>query len=257
MIRCVRMLLVCLAAGLALVSPVRAQSLFSTSEPDITTHVGEGWIGTERVGINLTVRDHVEVIAGHFYYQRNPIDIPLVYGGDGRQVVLTDPHGGVFILHFTTNPESSGIDFYTSTGLAGFWTSDGRTYPVTFGFKTIYGGFGPEHWYEGVTDEPDAVFEARARRFLEGVAIDDREMVADSVSYPLGVSFDPARTVHDRAQLLAEWDSIFTPDFKAKLREAIPHEMFVHIDRETMTATAMAAGGDVWFDRNGAVEVRP
>jgi hypothetical protein len=248
--RAIVLLVACLIGCLSLVrpEPVDARSLFG-DEPDVSTFVMQGWIGPDRIGMNLTVRNHTEIVTGHYYRQWDPTDIPLA-ATHGEQVRLTEPGGGVFTLNFTTNPDSSGTDFSTSTGLAGVLTRDGRSHPVTLDFGAVYRGLGPERWYGDITEESDTDFEARARRFLEGAQTNNREMVADAVSYPLQVSFDPARTVYDRTQLLADWDSIFTPAYKAKLREAIPHEMFVR-------DAAMAAGGAVWFDRHGAAEVRP
>jgi hypothetical protein len=50
-------------------------------------------------------------------------------------------------------------------------------------------------------------------------------------------------------QLEANWSRVFSPAFIAKLREDIPHEMFVH------EGEAMLGQGKLWFDDKGLTVV--
>ena len=77
---------------------------------------------------------------------------------------------------------------------------------------------------------------------LEG----DRSVAARFVSYPLRVNGNPAKIIKTPAALLAAWDSIFTPDYLTRLRDDLPHDMFVH------NGMVMIGAGDVWFDAKGA-----
>lgn len=109
----------------------------------------------------------------------------------------------------------------------------------------------PARWYADVTNDSDAAFEARARRFVEAVIRGDRAGAAGAVSYPLRVNARHTRSIRNRAALLAAWNSIFTSAVLANLRDAMPHEMFVR------NGQAMVANGTVWFDGKGASVVNP
>jgi uncharacterized protein (DUF2132 family) len=54
------------------------------------------------------------------------------------------------------------------------------------------------------------------------------------------------QSIQNAAQLITAWDSIFTPSFLARLRNDLPHDLFVH------EGMAMLGDGDVWFDAKGA-----
>jgi len=139
------------------------------------------------------------------------------------------------------------MTFSNSTGLSGTWPQGPKTLPVEISLDSAYGGVRRERHYEEVTDQPDAVFEARVGGFLKAVLKGERATAARFVAYPLLVKDGVrARTIRNRAELLARWDKIFTPKFVAKLRTAVPHEMFVR------QGSAMVGDGDIWFDAKGA-----
>jgi hypothetical protein len=242
-----------LAAGLAL-SLVAVSSASAEDPPKgLSTFGVSGKIGTYPVGMQLTVRDHRQFVSGHYFYAKTLTDIPLTGGVDGETLTLKEPGGGTFSLHLVSNDSARGqtLNFYNSTGLAGTWTQNARTLPVTLGFSTAYDGGPRERHYGEITDQSDAAFEARAGKFLKAAARGDRAAAADAVSYPLRVNGARARILHNKAELLAQWDSIFSPPLVAALREAVPHEMFV---RQGM---AMVGGGVVWFDDKGAKVINP
>ena len=78
---------------------------------------------------------------------------------------------------------------------------------------------------------------------------DDKATAANLVSYPLRVNGRRTADIRTTAALLANWDRIFTPALKLRLRQAIPHEMFVR------NGLAMVADGAVWFNGKGAAVV--
>lgn len=231
---------------LALSSPVHAQS--AAADEGLSTFVAEGAVGPWVAGLNVTVRDHRTVVASHYYYASRGIDIPLTVDAIHETILWDEPGGGRFTLHLTNDDarEPRPLTFYTSTGLAGTWTREGKSLPVTFGFGTVRDGSSPARWYGDVTSESDAVFEARVRSFLTGVRSGNRHQVAGAVSYPVTVNMGRTTIIRSRADLLARWSAIFTPTYVAQLRKGIPHEMFVR------NGMAMVAGGAVWFDAKGA-----
>lgn len=207
-----------------------------------------GKVGPYPIGMQLTVRDHVQFVSGHYFYVKQLTDIPLTGRMDGETLVLREPGGAAFRLHLVSNASARGqaLNFYNSTGLAGTWTQGARTLPVEIGFTTAYDGPPRARHYGEVTAESDAAFEARAGRFLRAVVRGDRATAAKAVSYPLRVNGRRQKTIRTQAELLAQWDSVFTPELVTALRKAVPHEMFV---RQGM---AMVEGGAVWFDAKGA-----
>ncbi|MGP8025515.1 MAG: hypothetical protein ACLPJJ_02185 [Acidocella sp.] len=210
-----------------------------------------GSVGPYPVGVNITERDGKQFFAGHYFYASQCKNILLIGKVDGEAVTLTEPDGGVMHLHFVTNsttPAGTVLDFYTFTGLQGTWTKGQVTLPVRLGFGAIYPGFYIGPWYRYVTDEPDAVFEARVRRFLNGVQTGNKAEAASAITFPLHVW---NKTIATPEQFYAQWDSIFTPAYLAALRQAVPHEMFVH------EGMAMLINGEAWFGPHGETVLQP
>lgn len=238
------------AAALGLAMTLALSSSAGAEDPPkgLSTFGMSGKIGAYPVGMQLTVRDHRDFVSGHYFYVKTLADIPLSGRVEGDTLTLREPSGGAFRLHLVTNASARGetLTFYNSTGLAGTWTQGAKTLPVEIGFSTSYDGPPRARHYEEITDEPDAVVEARAGQFLKAAVRGDRAAAAQAVSYPLRVNGARPRTIRNKAELLARWDSIFTPSLVAALREAVPHEMFV---RQGM---AMVGDGVVWFDAKGA-----
>jgi hypothetical protein len=217
----------------------------------LSTYEMEGRLGPYQVGMNILVRDYAEFVSGHYFYASKLLDIPLKGKIEGEMVTLQEPGGGVFHLHLRSNEtaKSRPLNFYISTGLKGSWTQGSKTLPVSLGFTAGYDGPSPTRWYSNVTNESDSAFESRVRNFLRAVNSGDKASTANLVSYPLRVNARGPFEIRTEGDLLAKWDRIFTPALKLELRQAIPHEMFVH------NGLAMVANGAVWFDDKGAAVI--
>jgi hypothetical protein len=204
-----------------------------------------GSIGPYRIGMNIVVRDHRAFEAGHYYYARHPVDIPLTGEVSGENVTLNEPGNGTFRLHFVTNAgtKERPLTFYNSTGLEGTWTKDGKTLPVTIGFDSSYPGGDHSRWYGDVTDETDAAFEARVQKFVDGIINDRPDEVAATGTWPIRVRLDHKKPfiVHNAAELRARWSELRTRELVAQAKLALPHEMFVH------ESAAMLSDGTFWF----------
>lgn len=237
-------LLLVLAAGSAQAQPPKGVETLELA----------GKVGSREIGMNLTVRDNLSIDDAHYFYAGPLADIPLTAAVDGETVTLTEPGGGQFRLHFVSNGSAGGqaLNFYNSTGLQGTWRRRAMVLPVSLGFDWSFPEVKRSPWYVYATHEPDAVFEARAQRFVRGALAGDRTMVARAVSYPLTVETS-GRTLKIRTarQLNAHWAEVFPARFLSRLRDALPHEMFVH------NGMAMILNGAVWFDSRGAAIVRP
>ena len=232
------LLILALAAGAA---PALAKA-------DVTTYHLDGTIGGHPVGVSLSVADGKSIAAGHYYYDSQLKDIPLSGSISGRAVTLTTPTGETFHLTLQGNGGTGGdgSSFTTSVALNGTWTNGAETLPAKLGMDFVNDGLPDGHMYADVTSEGDMAFEARVARFLKAALTGDKPAVAAAVSYPLRVNGKHTLTIRTAAQLTAHWSAIFTPAMLAQLKQAVPHEMFVHEGR------AMIGGGLVWFDAKGA-----
>lgn len=224
-----------------------------TPPKGLSTKQMEGKVGPYVVGMNLLLHDHVAFSSGHYFYASKLVDIPLKGRIEGESVTLEEPDGGVFHLRLVSNGSAKGqvLTFYTSTGLEGSWTKGSKTLPVVLQFTTGYDGPPRARRYSHVTSESDAAFERRVQAFLRAVLSGDKKGAAQLVSYPLAVNGPRPLVVRTEADLLANWNRIFTPRLIARLRGALPHEMFVR------NGAAMVSGGAVWFDDKGAVAINP
>jgi hypothetical protein len=207
-----------------------------------------GTLGQSRIGLTVQV-ENGRATGGHYFYQKYLKDIPLTAKQDNGTLQLKEA-GGEFRLHFKGDGSEARapLTFENSIGLDGTWTSsDGaRSLPVSLTGQTVLPTSEDGRRYSDVTAESDARFEKRVQAFYRAVLAGNRSEAAQFVSYPLRVNGKHPRTIRSRAQLLAAWDSIFTPAFLARLRNDLPHDMFVH------QGMAMLGDGDVWFDAKGA-----
>lgn len=207
-----------------------------------------GTLGQSRIGLTLEV-ENGRATGGHYFYRKYLKDIPLTAKQENGALLLREA-GGEFKLHFKGNGSEghAPLTFDNSIGLNGTWTSaDGaRSLPVSLSGQTILPKSEDGRRYSDVTSESDAAFEKRVQAFCRAVLASKRAEAARYVSYPLRVNGKHRRTIKNAAQLMAAWDSIFTPAFLARLRNDLPHDMFVH------QGMAMLGDGDVWFDAKGA-----
>jgi hypothetical protein len=210
-----------------------------------------GTLGQSRIGVTLEV-DNGRAIRGHYFYQKYLKDIPVTAAQESGTRLLKVA-GGVLKLHFKGNGSEghAPLTFENSVGLDGTWTSaDGaRSLPVRLRGQMVLAKSKDGRRYSDVTSESDAAFEKRVQAFYRAVLAGNRTEATRYVSYPLRVNGKHPRTIKNAAQLLAAWDFIFTPTFMAKLRNDLPHDMFVH------QGMAMLGDGDVWFDAKGAAVV--
>ncbi len=231
--------------GTALIAPLAPAFAQAIDQIGLT-----GSVGPYRVGAHFTVRDHRVFVAGHYFYARRPVDIPLSGNVAAETITLHGADGATFDLHFRTNDRTATrpLSFYTSTALVGTWTDGKKTLPARLDIALVGGPQGADR-YADVTKEPAPQFEARVQRFLHDVVQGDRADAASAVSFPLTVLATRTYRIRNSAQLRAAWPSIFTPCFVNALKQAVPHEMFVR------NGQAMVSDGAAWFDAKGATSL--
>jgi hypothetical protein len=233
-----------LSAGVLLILvAAAAKALDSTNTNQISY---EGTLGQARIGLTLIVKADNTITGGHYFYAKYLTDIPLTGAMKPGTVMLKGQDGGSFDLKFKGNGSEGAkpMDFNTSVGLEGTWSTDGKSLPV----KLDMGGMSSaaSRWYADVTDQSDAAFEARAQAFYKAALAGDRAAAAKYVAFPLRVNQNgKSRMIHSAAELSAQWESIFTPAYLTALKKDIPHDMSV------AKGQAMLGPGDVWFGDKG------
>ncbi|KGM32346.1 hypothetical protein [Inquilinus limosus] len=192
----------------------------------------EGTLGPTRVGMTLVVQDGKIAAPSHYFYQKHLTDIPLT-GDAAKGVTLTEPGGGTFALQFKGNGSngSDPLTFDNSVGLTGTWTGkDGKALPVALDLTGNAGPTAPgERWYQDLTSESDAAFEAKVQGFYTTVMAGDRAGAANFVHFPLTVNVTAKEHLRITSpdQLNAHWDKIFTPAWLKQAGTALPHDLAV------------------------------
>jgi hypothetical protein len=212
----------------------------------------EGTIGQNRIGMTLLVNPAGTVMGGHYFYANDLKDIPLRAGTQGTGIVLYGPEGGQFALQFKGNGSEADkpLNFHNSIGMEGRWMKGASSYPLELQTKATTEGRANARWYQDVTGESDAAFEAKVQSFYNAVLSGDRSSAARFIDFPLRINHaGKSRTIRSAAQLSAQWKQIFTPACIAALKKAIPHDMFVR------NGQAMLGDGVVWFGPKGAQSI--
>jgi hypothetical protein len=220
---------------------------------DLGSSEASGTVGTYRVGLNYTVRHNTELVTAHYFYVSQLKDIPLTGIVHGELVELRGTDGSIFQLQFFGNGSNGNqpLTFYNSVGLRGYWSLGEHQLPAEFIFK--YGTENPGHrLYSQVTSVPDGAFESMVKATQKAILSGDRDAASRYIHFPLRINGTRhGFVIRNRADLEAHWTEVFTIDFLAKLRQDVPHEMFVH------EGEAMLGDGELWFDDRGIVSINP
>jgi len=202
--------------------------------------------------MTLVVNAAGTIIGGHYFYAKYLKDIPLRAGTQGTGVILFEPEGGQFALSFKGNGSEGGepLSFHNSIGLEGRWMKGDGSYPVMLRMERSAEGPANARWYETVTSESDAAFEARVQSFYKAVLAGDHTTAARYVDFPLRVNHNGrSRSIGSAAELFSQWSRIFTPACIDAFRNAMPHDMFVR------NGQAMLGDGVAWFGPKGAQSI--
>ena len=211
----------------------------------------QGTLGPARIGLVIVVRGGT-IAGGHYFYARYLTDIALTGSIQGGAVELRGQDGGSFALKFVGNGSDGGkpLTFDNSVGLAGTWSKDGKSYPVklTMQGQSVVSSSG--RWYEMLTGESDAAFEAGVQGFYKAVLAGNRGEAARYVSFPLRVNRNgKSRMIRNAAELRAQWESIFIPAYIAALKDDLPHDLGI------VQGQAMLGNGDAFFSDKGVTAV--
>lgn len=209
----------------------------------------DGTLGASHIGLVLIVKGGNAITGGHYYYARYYTDIPLTGSLQAGGLALKGQDGGAFALKFIGNGSNGGkpLDFTNSVGLEGTWSKEGKSLAVKLnaGGESAVSTSG--RWYDMVTDQSDATFEARVQGFYKAALAGDRTAIVKYVDFPLRINQNgQSHTVKNAAELAAEWEKIFTPAYIAALKKDIPHDLGI------VQGQAMLGQGEAYFGSKGA-----
>lgn len=219
-------------------------------QPAPDTYRLSGTLGPYPIGAALSVLPDQSLTGAHYFYAKNLVDIPLSGQFSGEQLMLSEPGGGRFTLHFETDEKKPRhpLTLQSATALVGTWSNGPKTYPVTLALDAQdHSTASPQ--YSAVTDASPAAFEAMVQRFLHNALSGNKAGTAKLVSWPLRFNADRSVLLKTPQALFASWPRIFTPCMRIHLHNAVPHGMFVH------NGQVMLDNGTVWFDAHGAVAI--
>lgn len=133
--------------------------------------------------------------------------------------------------------------------ISGRWRDlrSGRSVPFELTLSSIQSGK-IDHLYDvaGVSD--DETLNRAATQFRKGVLDDRRDVVAQSIRYPLRVSLRGKTLIlRNPKSLLARYNEIFTDGYIRTIGAAVPRLMFAR------DQGVMLGDGAVWFDASGHV----
>ncbi|NHZ98740.1 hypothetical protein [Massilia sp. CCM 8734] len=104
------------------------------------------------------------------------------------------------------------------------------------------------HRYRIAGAENDERIHQGATRFWQAVKDGNRQLVAGSVHYPVSVRIKGRKTtLRSPADLLANYDAVFSKAYREAILNAVPHNMFANYKG------IMLGSGHVWFNAEGDV----
>ena len=235
--------------------PAIAHAACIKTQPDWLWNY-DGTIGdTLRVRMTLVLRG--EQVDGMYFYASQLRDIPIKGKiANGTDIVLDELDGqGKVTARFEgkfaeRDPRGRfGDSKLECETIVGVWQKldSPRQLPVYLSMDngtagTLTNRYGPA----GADD--DQLIHRNAFRFWDAVKRNDRKTVASLIAYPIKVTLSArTRSIRSSAELIANYDAIFSPGFRQAIAEAIPRNMFVR------DQGIMLGSGQVWFGPDGRV----
>jgi hypothetical protein len=213
--------------------------------------------GKLRIGIQLRYAKGGATAEGSYFYYKYCKDIRIDAAIDGRNIVIRefDPAGrvtGRFTGRFMeADPRChfSSKDPLQCEVIAGEWSKPDGSGRRPFYLLADNGICAPKDSCEYVAagfDDQEAV-DTFATKFLQSVKDQDRKAVAAAIDYPVTVTIKGKRkTIKKSADLIKNYDDIFSPALVARLSECPPVHLF------SRDQGVMIGSGQIWI---GAVDV--
>lgn len=227
----------------------------------------DGTIGTAGVGMTLYTKDvntsllPAQKVVGKYFYNQYLRDIKLEGETDGNRGItlyeLNSDGSKVAVMKGKfpeTDPAGNvGRSKLESEVFQGTWCKmNGEgSLPLALRMRSstvVSAPGGAEYSVAGVDDA--TVFETKVQKFRTAVINGDRKVVASQLSYPVLTEINgKRRSIANSAELLKNYDQIFTPSYIDAIKKSVPHNMFARYD-----GVMLGERGEVWFDADGKVK---
>lgn len=242
---------------LALLLPADAFAACTMKEPrwlwNYDGAIGDG----DKYPVRMTLIFNGEEVNGLYFYASQLRDI-FLQGTiqNGTDIVLDelDSKGKVKARFEGKFVERDPRGKFGSSNLAcevmvGFWqkidSSDRLPVYLSMSNGTM-GGLTARYVTAGASD--DELIHRNAYRFWNYVKQGNKKGVASLVAYPIDVSLPAGnKRLSGPADLIANYDAIFTPEYREAIASALPRNMFVR------DQGIMLGRGVVWFGPDGKV----
>lgn len=240
---------------LLVLMPPGASALCSKDEPGWLWNY-DGTIGDgHRVRMTLVLRG--ERVDGLYFYASQLRDIPLKGRiANGTEIVLDelDTKGNVtarfegsFAGHDPRGQPSDSKPECES--IVGVWRKldSQKQLPVRLSMESGTAGTLANRYTPAGADD-DRLIHRNAQGFRDAVKRADKKAVAALIAYPIRVQVNGgAKRLRGPADLVAHYDAIFSPVYRAAIANALPRNMFVR------DQGIMLGNGEAWFGPDGKV----
>jgi hypothetical protein len=244
-----------LAGVLLLALPLPASAICNNPQPGWMWNYEGTLGGTLRIRMTLIFGD--KDVTGVYFYASQLKDIAL----RGRMIDPThvlleelDASGATTARFEAEFPEKDPAGTFGDSELQcevirGTWTNagTGTALPV---YLAMEGGTAGslDNRYAALGVQDPEILHRNAQAFWRAVKSDDRKTAAALIRYPIRIDTSSGRKRYtSAAQLLPDYDLIFTPLFREEIAKGLPRNMFVR------DAGAMLGSGQVWFGADGKV----
>jgi hypothetical protein len=212
------------------------------------------WNYTGTIGggdrIRLTFTRVQDSVTGVYFHSNDFRDISVSGKISGDKRLALDEVGGRFDIEFTDHdPLGKFPGTLRCQIISGSWQKNGSGQKLPVYLSLESGAAGKlDHMYEIAGAKDDGLVHRNALRFWKAVNQGDKASVASLIDYPTQVRVaGKLTTIHNAAELLKEYDVIFTPAYRNAIEAALPRNMFAN-DRGITLGT-----GEVWFGVTGRV----
>lgn len=135
--------------------------------------------------------------------------------------------------------------------ITGTWRAADSKRELSFYLRLSSEGYdvAPGHLYEGAGAHDDELINNAALKYRAAVIGNDRKTVADLINYPINVSVGGrVIRIRNRHELSLSYQEIFTPEYRAAIRQSVPRAMFSNYQG------IMLGDGEAWFGPDGKVK---
>jgi hypothetical protein len=244
----------CLCLLLLALLPASAHAECSERQPGWLWNYN-GTIG-DRYRVHMTLVLDGQEIEGSYFYASQLRDIPLkgtvkndtdiVLNELDNQGRATARFEGKFVQ---VDPAGKFTGKLHCEVIVGHWQKlgDSTQRPVDLRMESATSGtLSHRYGIAGVGD--DALVDRNAYRFWDAVKRGDKKTVAILIAYPIKVRLPTGnKRLRGPADLIADYDAIFSPKYREAIVNAVPYHMFAR------DQGIMLGNGEVWFGSNGKV----